>query len=174
MTKSDLVAAIAAKSQHADVDLQLALSLGRFDDPRALPLLVAVLDRHAGDQLFADAALSGLQDREAEMLEVLEQRYPGGHGYTQKAWNNLGAVNYMLGDFEGAATAYQRAVEIAPTQVVKVLRRQTAQLSHLLLRKVIVGQIARLHRIPRRIDQILFLVSGRIEVPPTSPAHIAG
>jgi mono/diheme cytochrome c family protein/glucose/arabinose dehydrogenase len=67
------VAAIAAKSQQADVDLQLALSLGRFDDPRALKLLAAVLDRHAGDQLFSDAALSGLRDREAEMLTLLQE-----------------------------------------------------------------------------------------------------
>ncbi|MGI9240645.1 MAG: DUF7133 domain-containing protein [Verrucomicrobiales bacterium] len=66
------VAEIAAKSQHDDVDLQLALSLGRWEDPRALALLAAVLDRHAGDQLFADAALSGLRDREAEMLDLLE------------------------------------------------------------------------------------------------------
>lgn len=31
-------------------------------------------------------------------------------------WNNLGAVNYMLGNFEAAANAYRRGVEIAPTQ----------------------------------------------------------
>jgi len=66
------IAAIAAKSQHALVDLQLAFSLGRFEDPRALGLLVPILDRHAGDQLFADAALSGLRDREAEMLTLLK------------------------------------------------------------------------------------------------------
>ncbi len=31
-------------------------------------------------------------------------------------WNNLGAVSYMLGDLETAAKAWQRAIEISPTQ----------------------------------------------------------
>ena len=32
-------------------------------------------------------------------------------------WNNLASVNYMLGNFEAAANAYQKAIEIAPTQI---------------------------------------------------------
>ena len=31
-------------------------------------------------------------------------------------WNNLGAVNYMLGNLEDAASAWQRAIDIEPTQ----------------------------------------------------------
>ena len=67
------VEAIAKKSQHADVDLQLAFALGQHEDERALPLLEEVLRRRKGDSLFEDAALSGLRDREGEFLAVLRQ-----------------------------------------------------------------------------------------------------
>lgn len=53
------------------------------------------------------------RDREAlpyfrQVTELTPDNAPG--------WNNLGSVNYMLGHLELAANAWQRAIEIAPTQ----------------------------------------------------------
>ncbi len=44
----------------------------------------------------------------AQVTELTPDNAPG--------WNNLGAVRYMLGDLAGAATAWQRGIEIEPTQ----------------------------------------------------------
>ena len=109
------VAAIAAKSEHDAIDLQLAFSLGRFQDPRALELLAVVLDRNAGDGLFSDAALSGLRDREAEMLAVIN------------ASGRAGQHTALVGVLEEVAAPALVATELGPLQLSPVdLKRHAA------------------------------------------------
>ncbi|MFT4546118.1 MAG: glucose/arabinose dehydrogenase/mono/diheme cytochrome c family protein [Verrucomicrobiales bacterium] len=68
-----IIRTIAEQPQHADVELQLAFSLGQFKDPTALPLLEEIMRRRGAEQLFVAATLSGLRDREAEFLTLLEK-----------------------------------------------------------------------------------------------------
>lgn len=58
-----------------EVDLQLALSAGvlaDLDTPEAYDLLLALLQRRGGDQLFRHAVISGLEGKEAVMLTRLQ------------------------------------------------------------------------------------------------------
>jgi mono/diheme cytochrome c family protein len=63
---------IAWSANSADEQLQLAFSLGRFPGAEPLSLLIDVLKSHAADDLYCDAAVSGLRDREQEMLAAIQ------------------------------------------------------------------------------------------------------
>lgn len=67
-----VVASIANSASTADEDLQLAFSLGRFPGEEPLKLLAGILKNRGGDDLFAEAAASGLKDREKEMLTLIQ------------------------------------------------------------------------------------------------------
>lgn len=67
------------KNESEAVRLQLALSLGTLDgeaEAGALELLASLMEDRQADELFADAALSGLHEREFKFLAILEDRTP--------------------------------------------------------------------------------------------------
>ena len=63
-----------ATNPSAEVQLALAFQLGTVPGDAALGLLADVVTGSSKDSLIADAALSGLADREAEFLAVIEGR----------------------------------------------------------------------------------------------------
>ncbi|MEM7392038.1 MAG: HEAT repeat domain-containing protein, partial [Verrucomicrobiota bacterium] len=58
-----------------EIQRQLALSLGRFESPKALELLSAVLEKNP-DRFFRDAAMTGLAGREFAFLDPALKKHP--------------------------------------------------------------------------------------------------
>ena len=107
----------------AAVRRQVAASLGAAAPGLREPALASVLERHGDDAITMDAALSGLRDREAVVLETLMQ--PGGAQTPQR----LAAVTML------AATLVRSGSEPAIHQVFALAadgRRETWQRSALL------------------------------------------
>ena len=57
-----------------EVQLQLALTLGQSNDPKALEAMAGMLSRHHEHPYLPSAILSGLHGREADMLDLLITR----------------------------------------------------------------------------------------------------
>ena len=56
-----------------EVQLQLGMTLGESEDPKALKVLANMLSRNANHPYMASAILSGLENREADMLQAITQ-----------------------------------------------------------------------------------------------------
>ena len=56
-----------------EVQLQLGMTLGESQDPKALKVLANMLSRNANHPYMASAILSGLENREADMLQAITQ-----------------------------------------------------------------------------------------------------
>jgi mono/diheme cytochrome c family protein/glucose/arabinose dehydrogenase len=68
-----------ADDPNADVQLQLALTLGEITDPQAATAMEAIFHRNAANPLIRDAVVAGLRGRELSFLE---------HLLSTEAWKN--------------------------------------------------------------------------------------
>ena len=66
---------LTAVEQAPYVRLQLLASLGESDSERALELIAAILNEHAGSPYFREMALTGVYHREGQLADLLRTKY---------------------------------------------------------------------------------------------------